>query len=58
MSAHQRPKLERYDESLFLVLKTVKYVPHDSVVLAREIVETGEIIDLRRRVVRHHGPAR
>lgn len=43
VSAHQRPKLERYDESLFLVLKTVKYVPHDSIVLAREVVETGEI---------------
>lgn len=42
--AHQRPKLERYDDSLFLVLKTVKYVPHESVSLAREIVETGEIM--------------
>lgn len=42
--AHQRPKLERYDETLFLVLKTVNYVPHDSVVLAREVVETGEIM--------------
>jgi magnesium transporter len=42
--AHQRPKLERYDDTLFLVLKTVNYVPHDSVVLAREIVETGEVM--------------
>jgi magnesium transporter len=42
--AHQRPKLERYDESLFLVLKTVNYVRPDSVVQAREIVETGEIM--------------
>jgi magnesium transporter len=42
--AHQRPKLERYDDNLFLVLKTVNYVPHESVVLAREIVETGEIM--------------
>ncbi|ORV99075.1 magnesium/cobalt transporter CorA [Mycobacterium kyorinense] len=42
--AHQRPKLERYDETLFLVLKTVNYVPHDSVVLAREVVESGEIM--------------
>ncbi len=25
--AHQRPKLERYDETLLLVLKTVNYVP-------------------------------
>ena len=42
--AHQRPKLERYDETLFLVIKTVNYVEHESVALAREIVETGEIM--------------
>jgi magnesium transporter len=42
--AHQRPKLERYDKTLFLVLKTVNYVEHESVTLAREIVETGEIM--------------
>jgi len=41
--AHQRPKLERYDKTLFLVLKTVNYVEHESVALAREIVVTGEI---------------
>ncbi len=29
--AHQRPKLERYDNTLFLVLKTVNYVEHESV---------------------------
>jgi magnesium transporter len=42
--AHGRPKLERYDDTLFLVLKTVNYVPHESVVNARQIVETGEIM--------------
>ncbi len=42
--AHQRPKLERYDNTLFLVLKTVNYVDHESLALAREIVETGEIM--------------
>lgn len=42
--AHQRPKLERYDDTLFLVLKTVNYVEHESVSKAREIVETGEIM--------------
>lgn len=42
--AHQRPKLERYDETVFFVLKTVTYVPHESVVKARQIVETGEIM--------------
>ncbi|MGP4054378.1 magnesium/cobalt transporter CorA [Mycobacterium sp. 4D054] len=42
--AHQRPKLERYDDMLFLVLKTVTYVEHDSMAKAREIVETGEVM--------------
>lgn len=42
--AHQRPKLERYRDTLFFVIKTINYVPHDSVALAREIVETGEIM--------------
>ena len=42
--AHQRPKLERYDKTLFLVLKTVNYVEHASMSTAREIVETGEIM--------------
>jgi magnesium transporter len=37
VKAHQRPKLERYDDNLFLVLKTLWYVDeHDA-------VETGEI---------------
>jgi magnesium transporter len=42
--AHQRPKLERYDDSLFMVLKTVHYVAHESPATANEIVETGEIM--------------
>jgi magnesium transporter len=37
VSAHQRPKLERYDETLFLVLKTLWYVDEE------DAVETGEI---------------
>lgn len=37
ITAHQRPKLERYGESLFLVLKTLWYVDAD------DQVETGEI---------------
>ncbi|TYL55905.1 magnesium/cobalt transporter CorA [Nocardioides sp. BGMRC 2183] len=37
VKAHQRPKLERYDASLFLVLKTLWYVDAD------DAVETGEI---------------
>ncbi|GGO68267.1 magnesium transport protein CorA [Nocardioides deserti] len=37
VKAHQRPKLERYADSLFLVLKTLWYVDED------DAVETGEI---------------
>jgi magnesium transporter len=37
LGAHQRPKLERYDESLFLSLKTLWYVDED------DAVETGEV---------------
>jgi magnesium transporter len=42
--AQQRPKVERYDDTLFVVLKTVNYVPHESVQTARRIAETGEIM--------------
>lgn len=38
IKAHQRPKLERYDDSLFLVLKTARY--DDS----QEAVDLGEIL--------------
>ena len=41
--AHNRPKLERYDDSLFMVLKTVCYVGHAEPTTANEIVETGEV---------------
>jgi magnesium transporter len=44
VQAHQRPKLVRYDETLFLVLKTVSYVAHESMTNAREIVASGEIM--------------
>ncbi len=36
--AHQRPKLERYGDSVFMVLKPARYVDHD------EIVEIGQIM--------------
>lgn len=42
--AQQRPKVDRYDDTLFVVLKTVHYVPHESVDTARRIAETGEIM--------------
>ncbi|MET0699595.1 MAG: magnesium/cobalt transporter CorA [Mycobacterium sp.] len=42
--AHQRPKVERYDDTLFVVLKTVKYVPHESISKAVDIIATGEVM--------------
>ncbi|MBO0854098.1 MAG: magnesium/cobalt transporter CorA [Nocardia sp.] len=43
VTAHQRPKLERYDDILFLVLRTVKYIEHEANSVS-EIVRTGEIM--------------
>ncbi|MFQ6326012.1 magnesium and cobalt transport protein CorA [Nocardia sp. CWNU-33] len=43
VKAHQRPKLERYDDTLFLVLRTVSYVEHEMHSIS-EIVETGDIM--------------
>lgn len=44
VQAHQRPKLERYDDSLFTVFKTIHYVEHDRLTATSEIVETGEVM--------------
>nr|WP_174550882.1 magnesium and cobalt transport protein CorA [Actinomadura latina] len=38
VSAHQRPKLERYDDTLFFVLKTLSYID------ATSDIEVGEIM--------------
>jgi magnesium transporter len=38
LSAHQRPKLEMYDESVFVVVKTARYLD------AEECIEFGEIL--------------
>ncbi|MGY1639775.1 magnesium/cobalt transporter CorA [Geodermatophilus sp. SYSU D00703] len=42
--AHQRPKLERYDDALFMVLKTATYVAHDRLTATSEVVDTGEVM--------------
>ncbi len=42
--AHQRAKMEQYKQSLFLVLKTVRFVEHESPTTANEIITTGEIM--------------
>jgi magnesium transporter len=44
VDAKQRPKLERYEDSLFMVLKTVSYVGHAEPTTATELVKTGEVM--------------
>ncbi|MEU6081559.1 magnesium and cobalt transport protein CorA [Streptomyces sp. NPDC047108] len=57
--AHQRPKLERYDDSLFTVFKTIHYVEHTELTATSEVVETGEVMCFTGRnfiiTVRHGG---
>jgi magnesium transporter len=54
VSAHQRPKLEIYGDTLFVVLKTVRYVEE------QEEIESGEILVFANRdfvVTVRHGQA-
>ncbi|MFJ5732106.1 magnesium and cobalt transport protein CorA [Streptomyces paradoxus] len=44
IEAHQRPKVERYGETLFAVFKTVCYVEHEELTATSEVVNTGEIM--------------
>ena len=44
VEAHQRPKLDSYDDSLFMVLKTARYVEHTSLTATSEVVNTGEVM--------------
>lgn len=57
--AHQRPKLERYDNSLFTVFKTIRYVEHAELTSTSEVVESGEVMVFTGRyfviTVRHGG---
>ncbi|MGP3926062.1 magnesium and cobalt transport protein CorA [Streptomyces sp. 8N616] len=57
--AHQRPKLERYDDTLFTVFKTIHYVDHAELTATSEVVETGEVMCFTGRnfiiTVRHGG---
>ncbi|MEC3952164.1 magnesium/cobalt transporter CorA [Nocardia sp. CDC153] len=43
VQARQRPKLERYDDVLFVVLRTVQYLEHELTTVS-EIVDTGEVM--------------
>src|SRR5690349_9809803 len=57
LDAHQRPKLEQYDDTLFLVLRTAVYLEHEELTPTTDIVGTGEIMAFAGRdfiaVVRH-----
>ncbi|MEG3626121.1 magnesium and cobalt transport protein CorA [Streptomyces poriticola] len=44
IEARQRPKLERYDATLFAVFKTVVHIDHEEVTTTSEVVSTGEIM--------------
>lgn len=44
VNGHQRSKLEVFEDTLFLVVPTVKYVDHDSINEAAEIVTTGQVM--------------
>jgi len=41
---HQRPKVDRYGEQLFAVLKTARYVEHAELTATSEVIETGEVM--------------
>lgn len=43
VTAHQRPKVERYDDQLFLVVRSIRYSEEEKVRDSREIIETGEV---------------
>ena len=41
---HQRPRFERYDDTLLAVLKTCRYVEHAELTATSEVVDTGELL--------------
>jgi magnesium transporter len=44
VDAHQRPKLELYDDAVFMVLKSARYVEHEQLTATSEVVDTGEVM--------------
>ncbi len=44
VNAHQRPKFERYGETMFVVFKTAGYVEHRELTWDSEVVATGEVM--------------
>ncbi|GAA0709076.1 magnesium/cobalt transporter CorA [Dactylosporangium roseum] len=43
LSAEQRPKLERYEDVAFLVVRAARYVEHTELTDTSEVVETGSV---------------
>jgi magnesium transporter len=43
---HTRPKVDRFDDALFLILKTVNYVGHDGTDPMARLIEMGEVMVL------------
>ncbi|MFI6468908.1 MULTISPECIES: magnesium and cobalt transport protein CorA [unclassified Streptomyces] len=44
VTAHQRPKVVPYDDILFSVFKTCRYVEHEELTASSEVVDTGELM--------------
>ncbi|MCX5382699.1 magnesium and cobalt transport protein CorA [Streptomyces sp. NBC_00083] len=44
VTAHQRPKVVPYDDTLFSVFKTCRYVEHEELTATSEVVDTGELM--------------
>lgn len=42
-SRHQRPKIERYDNQLFLVVRAVQFTDDEEVADTREVITTGDV---------------
>jgi magnesium transporter len=59
---HPRPRLEIYDTTLTLTLKTIDYIDHKTLSGAKEIVDTGEVTVIAADdfviTVRHGSPGR
>jgi len=43
LSDEQRPKLERYEDTSFLVIRAARYIEHDELTDTSEVVETGSV---------------
>ncbi|WP_327725172.1 magnesium and cobalt transport protein CorA [Streptomyces europaeiscabiei] len=60
LEAHQRPKLERYDNTFFVAMRTAVYVEHERLTPTSEVIATGEIMAFVGAdfiVVVRHGPS-